>query len=143
MEADLAINDQVVIPGGELSVSVSRSSGPGGQHVNKTSSRVSLRWSVSTSAAITDAERVRIMRRLRSRLVGEGEILIHVESERSQRQNREIARERLAKLVREALRPVKPRVATRPTLGSKTRRIESKKKRGITKQLRKPDAGGD
>lgn len=139
MEADLPINDQVLIPASELSISVSRASGPGGQHVNKTSSRVSLRWDVKNSKALNEAQRALIMQRLYTRLVGEGEILLHVESERSQQRNLSIARLRLVKLVRDALRPVKKRVATRPTLGSKTRRIANKKKRGIIKKLRKFD----
>lgn len=139
LEADLSINEKVVIPGSELSVVVSRASGPGGQHVNKTSSRVSLRWNVLTSLALTEDERVRVMTRLQSRLVGDSELLIHVESERSQLKNRELARARLAELVREALRPKKIRRATKPTLGSKTRRIEGKKKRGVIKKLRKPE----
>ncbi len=136
MEADLNINERVIIPGSELSVSTSRASGPGGQHVNKTSSRISLRWNLETSEALNDRERDRVRGRLRSRLVGDGEILIHVEAERSQHRNREIARERLAELVRDALLPIKKRVPTKPTLGSKARRIDSKKKRSIVKKLR-------
>lgn len=137
MEADLVVNQYVVIPGPELSISVSRASGPGGQHVNKTSSRVTLRWNVAKSTALTDTERARIMVRLQSRIVGEGEILIHVESERSQLQNKKIARARLCQLLREALRIKKTRIATKPTSGSKSKRLEGKKRRGILKKLRK------
>jgi ribosome-associated protein len=137
MEADLVINKNVIIPGSELSVSTSRASGPGGQHVNKTSSRVSLRWNILESVALSDEDRAMLMNRLKSRLVGDGELLIHVESERSQLRNRHIARERLANLVSNALLPQKARVATKPTMGSKTRRIQSKKRRSIVKKLRK------
>lgn len=138
MEADLTINGYLVVPGSELEVSVSRSSGPGGQHVNKTSSRVSLRWNVLNSSALTQNQKSIICQRLASRLVGEGELLIHVESERSQITNRRIARERLATLVAKALKPVKRRVATKPTSGSKKRRLNSKSIRGAIKKLRRP-----
>lgn len=137
MEADLLINSQLVIPGSELVVSTSRSSGPGGQHVNKTSSRVSLRWNIALSHVLSDAQRTLLLHRLTSHVVGEGEILLHVESERSQHKNRALARERLAKLIQHALRPEKPRVATRPTAGSKTRRIQSKIRRSVIKKLRR------
>ncbi|HXW53813.1 MAG TPA: alternative ribosome rescue aminoacyl-tRNA hydrolase ArfB [Myxococcota bacterium] len=137
MEADLVVNSHVVIPGSELDVSVSRASGPGGQHVNKTSSRVSLRWNVRDSLALTDAERALVMNRLKGRLVGASELLIHVESERSQLRNRQIARERLAQLVKEALRPEKPRVATKPTKAAKAKRIMGKKRRSLIKKLRR------
>lgn len=140
METDLIINERVTIPGAELIVSVSKASGPGGQHVNKTSSRVSLRWNVLSSQALTDAQRAQIMQRLKARLVGEGELLLHVESERSQLRNREIARQRLAQIVKDALRVIKKRVATKPSLGSKARRIDDKKKRGIIKKFRKFDS---
>lgn len=137
MEANLVINDHIVIPGSELNISVSRASGPGGQHVNKTSSRVSLRWNIVSSIALTAKERALVIERLHTRIVGEGELLINVESERSQRQNREIARQRLAKLLRQALRPKKRRVATKPTLNSQIRRLYDKRKRGTVKKLRK------
>lgn len=137
MEADLLINSQLVIPGSELVVSTSRSSGPGGQHVNKTSSRVSLRWNIALSHVLSDAQRTLLLHRLTSHVVGEGEILLHVESERSQHKNRALARERLVKLIQHALRPEKPRVATRPTAGSKTRRIQSKIRRSVIKKLRR------
>jgi len=140
MELDLIINSNVTIPGAELSVSVSRSSGPGGQHVNKTSSRVSLRWNIKNSQALTEIIRNLLLHRLSARLVGEGELLVHVESERSQLRNREIARERLAEVVRKALKISKKRIATKPTHASKDRRVSNKKRRGIIKKLRKLDS---
>jgi ribosome-associated protein len=137
MEADLYINEEITIPGSELIVSTSRSSGPGGQHVNKTSSRVSLRWNVNTSSALNEAQKTIIMRRLKSRLVGEGELLVHVETERSQIRNRALARERLLLLIKEALVPVRKRIATKPTAQAKKRRIENKLKRKELKNLRR------
>jgi ribosome-associated protein len=136
LEANLPINNRIIIPGDELHVTVSRSSGPGGQHVNKTSSRVSLRWSIPTSSVLSDEERSVLLTRLASRLVGDGDILLHVESERSQQRNREVARERLAQLVGDALRPRKKRVATQPTRSSKAKRLKQKKLRSIVKKLR-------
>jgi ribosome-associated protein len=137
METDLPIDHRIIIPGAELDVAVSRASGPGGQHVNKTSSRVSLRWNIAETTALTDEEKARVLERLRHRLVGESEILIHVESERSQLQNRRIARERLVKLIKDALAVKRKRIATKPTARSKTKRIESKKLRGLIKKLRR------
>src|SRR5580700_5059324 len=137
MEEDLYINDALTIPHDELLVTTSRSSGPGGQHVNKTSSKVSLRWNVRTSRVINDAQRASILRYLNSRLVGEGELLIHVETERSQLRNRALAKERLADLIRSALVPRKRRIATKPTPQAKKRRIKNKVLRGALKQLRR------
>ncbi len=128
MEADLPVNHSLTIPGNELEVATSRSGGPGGQHVQKTSSRVSLRWNIRDSIAITPLQRTRLMQKLASRLTLEGELLIHVDSERSQIRNRDIARERLAYIVLEALKVAKKRVATKPTRGAKERRIAAKKR---------------
>lgn len=137
MESYLYINETLSIPDAELIISTSRASGPGGQHVNKTSSKVSLRWNVITSQAINDVQRAKIIRRLSSRLVGEGELLIHVESERSQLRNRAIAKERLALLIKEALLPQKRRIATKPSAGAKKRRIKDKLERGTLKKMRR------
>lgn len=137
MEADLVLSQNLVIKGAELGISVSRASGPGGQHVNKTSSRVSLRFNIIESQSLTDIQKARLLEKLATRLVGEGELLIHVDSERSQFKNRQIARERLKEIIRKALLPRKKRVATKPTLGSKQQRISSKKKRGLLKKLRR------
>lgn len=137
MELDLEINQLLKIPGAELTVTASRSGGPGGQHVNKTSSRVTLRWSIALSQALNDEQRALLLTRLKHRLVGDGEILIHVESERSQHRNRHIARERLALLIKDALRVTKRRVATKPTASSKNKRRESKIRRSTIKKLRK------
>ncbi|MHC4845678.1 MAG: alternative ribosome rescue aminoacyl-tRNA hydrolase ArfB [Planctomycetota bacterium] len=130
----------LVIPEDELSASISRSGGPGGQHVNKTSTRVSLRWSVTESRVLSDAQRARLSKSLAARLTQSGELIVHVDSERSQSRNRELARERLAKLVRAALTVRKARRPTKPTKASKRRRLVAKQKRGHIKKLRgRPD----
>lgn len=134
---DLFINDHLTIPASELVITTSRASGPGGQHVNKTSSRVSLRWNIAQSQSLNEREKAIILARLRYRLVGEEEVLIHVDSERSQLRNREIACERLVQLIKNALLPIKPRIDTKPTLSSKKRRMEGKRRRGVIKRLRK------
>ncbi len=140
---DLQVRRDLVIPGDELQMSTSRSGGPGGQSVNKTSSRVTLRWSVAHSRVLGDARRRRLLERLASRLTSDGELVLHVESERSQLENRRIARERLVEVVNAALHVPKARRATKPTKGSQRRRVKTKRQRGDTKRLRKPPSGDD
>lgn len=128
----------VTIAGSELEERFSRASGPGGQHVNTTDSRVQLSWNVAASPSLNDAQRARLLRRLQDRLV-DGVLTITSSERRSQLLNRQTARERLAEIVTEALRPpAPPRRPTRPTRGSQERRIASKKLRGDTKRDRRP-----
>jgi len=136
-----------VVPAGELLERFSRSSGPGGQGVNTTDSRVELRWQVVGSPALgglPQAQRIRVESTLADRLVS-GELIIFASEHRSQRQNRVAARNRLAEALRQALLPPPPpRRATRPTRGSQRRRLEAKRQRGSTKsgrgQVRDHDA---
>lgn len=137
MEADLKINQHLSIPGSELSVTTSRSGGPGGQHVNKTDSKVSLRWNIEHSEALTDQQREYIKKRLSTRILLSGDLVVNAEDERSQLRNREIARQRLAELIASALIPIKKRIATKATYASKARRIDSKKRRSSIKKLRR------
>ncbi len=132
---DLEVQPGVTIPGNELSESHSRSGGPGGQHVNTTSSRITLRWIIPDSA-LPQALRDRLIQRLGSRLTTRGELIVHSDGRRSQLRNRESARERLAEIVRGALVQQKKRRATRPTRGSQRRRVQAKKQRGDRKRLR-------
>lgn len=126
----------LVIPAGELVERYSRASGPGGQGVNTTDSRVQLSFDVATSVALSDAQRDRVLQRLRTRL--DGTVLTVAASEfRSQRLNRTAARERLAVLLREAVAPpAPPRRATRPSRGSVDRRLTNKRRRGELKRQR-------
>jgi ribosome-associated protein len=136
MADDLVVNRTFVVAGSELSERFSRSSGPGGQGVNTTDSRVELSFDVQRSASVPDHLRDRIARRLRARLVG-GVVTVTASEFRSQLANRQAARERLAQLLREAAAPPAPRRRpTRPTLGSKERRLTEKKRRGETKRGR-------
>ncbi len=141
MADDLPVRPGLRIPGAELSFSAARSGGPGGQHANKTSSRVTLRWDVRASVALTGVQRARLLERLATRL-DQGQVLaVSVDDSRSQHRNREIARERLAKLVRQALHVPKARRATRPSAGARRRRLESKRQRGAVKKLRRTPPG--
>lgn len=134
---DLEVRPGLVIPAAELRETASRSGGPGGQHVNKTSTRVTLRWNVAESACLGAEQRRRLARRLGARLTRAGELVVHARRHRSRARNRELARERLAELVREGLARPRRRVATRPTRTSRARRIEGKRRRGALKRTRR------
>jgi ribosome-associated protein len=123
------------VPDDELTWRFSRSSGPGGQHVNTTDTRVELIWSLADSAALTDAQKRLAQQRLRHRLV-DGRLTVVSSQYRSQHRNREAARTRLEELVDEAVVPPKPRRATTPSRGSVERRLSSKRRRGATKKSR-------
>jgi ribosome-associated protein len=133
----LEINESVSIPRSELDVRVSRASGAGGQHVNKTSSRVEIFWSVRDSRALTEDQRVYLLGRLASRLTTEGSIRIVASDMRSQSRNRDLAEERLAETVRRALLIPKKRRPTRPTRASKEARLEGKKRQSHKKRERR------
>jgi ribosome-associated protein len=143
MEENLYIREGVTIPGGELGVTASRSGGPGGQNVNKVSSRVTLRWNLRTSAALDEAQKRLVEAKLASRITADGELVIHADKHRSQYLNRESARARLAVLVREALRIPVPRIPTRPSRGAKRRRLAGKKRRAEVKRSRREPGADD
>jgi ribosome-associated protein len=132
----LQVSEALSIPRGELDVRVSRSSGAGGQHVNKTSSRVEIFWNVRGSRALTEEQRARLVDKLASRLTTEGSVRIVASDMRSQSRNRNLAEEKLADLVRRALVVPKKRKATRPSKASKEARLEEKKRRSHTKRER-------
>jgi ribosome-associated protein len=132
----------VTIPESELSWRFSRSSGPGGQGVNTADSRVELVWDAAGSAALSPVQRERLITRLGGRLV-DGILTIAASEHRAQLRNRDAARERLAALVADALRPpAPPRRPTKPSRGSKERRLKEKQRRTEVKQLRKPPRDG-
>jgi ribosome-associated protein len=125
-----------VVPAAELVERFSRSSGPGGQSVNTTDSRVELEYDVASSAVLSDTQRARALRHLANRLV-DGRVVVDASEHRSQHRNRVTARERLADLLRTALAPPPPkRRPTKPSRASQRRRVEEKKQRGRTKALR-------
>jgi len=133
----LRVNSRLVIPPGELSVSFTRSSGPGGQKVNKTASQVQLRFSIQESACLGERRRELLLKALKGRLTDSGEILIRAQRHREQARNLEDARVRLRETLREALAPKKARKPTRPTRASQERRMEAKRQRGRRKQERR------
>lgn len=127
----------MIIPPDELIITFARSSGKGGQNVNKTSTKVFVHWPIENSTVLTDDEKKRVRTKLANRINNENELVVFSEKERSQAQNKELAIVRLQNLVDEALHVPKIRRATRPTLGSKIRRIESKRMRSQIKTQRR------
>ena len=137
MAGPLRVNGSVVIPEQELQWRFSRSSGPGGQGVNTTDSRVQLRWDVTVSTALTPEQRTLLLNRLGTRLT-DGVLQISASEQRSQLQNRDAAEQRLVAIVGAALAPPpRARRATRPTRGSIERRIAGKRRRSDVKRLRR------
>ena len=126
----------LVIPLAEIEFRRSRSSGPGGQNVNKVETQVEARWDIAASAVLSDAQRARLLHALASRLIGDSVLVVKSRTERSQEGNRRAALARLAALVAAALKPRKRRHATKPTLGSREDRLRKKKARSRTKRDR-------
>lgn len=132
------VTEHILLDENELEESFIRSSGPGGQHVNKTSSGVQLRFDAAGSPSLPEAVRRRLMDRAGSRLTSEGAIVITATSQRSQKANREEAVERLVQLIRAAATPPRPRKKSRPSRAAKARRLENKRKRSERKATRRP-----
>ena len=132
----LTIAEGVEIPDDELTFTASRSGGPGGQHVNKTSSKVTLRFDVSHAPCLPDAVRARLLAVLGDRVEADGTVRVVCQASRSQFANRKTAENRLEALLAEALVPVAQRFATKIPRAEKRRRIESKKRRSGIKRAR-------
>ena len=124
----------------ELQFKTSRSSGPGGQHVNKTSSRVSVFFDLKNSTGLSEEEKRQLQTKLESKLTNEGLLVLHCETSRSQHKNKELVVEKLKATLKKALRREKRRVPTKRTKASVFKRLESKKKQASKKESRKkPD----
>jgi ribosome-associated protein len=138
--AGIRINRTLSIPDTEIDLSFARAGGPGGQHVNTSSTKVELRFDVAASPSLTEEQRARLLERLSSRLTNDGVLVLHASEHRSQTRNREAVLVRFADLLADALRTSKLRRPTRPSRGAKERRLDDKKHRAETKRLRQPPA---
>lgn len=132
----IKISDNVFIAAGELSFTFSRSSKPGGQNVNKISSRVTLQFDVANSPGLSEAHKRRLMTRLRTRINKDGVLRVSAQVHRHQAANREVAVERFVELLRKALAPVKTRKKTRISAAAVNRRLKKKKHRSRLKRER-------
>lgn len=139
----LQVTPTVAIPLAELSFRATRSGGPGGQHVNTSSTRIELWWDVAGSPSLDSEQRERVRARLASRLTDDGLLRIVVSETRSQAQNRERAIGRFEELLAAALVPPKRRKATRPPRAAKERRLSDKKQQSVRKQQRRPPRGDE
>ena len=137
MQDDLFVKNGIIIPGHELDTSFSRSSGHGGQNVNKVSTRVTIRWNVLHSAAVTEEQRSRLLYMLKNHISHEGDFIVHSSASRSQHQNIELARAVLAKDIAQALYVPKRRMKSIVPGAAKERRLESKSRRSNVKKMRK------
>ncbi len=132
------------LPPSELEFRATRSGGPGGQHVNTSSTRVELVFDLAGSPTLTESERALARRRLRTRIDGEGRLRVVAQDERSQRRNRQLATERFCAIMRDALAPPPPpRRPTRPTRAATKERLEGKRRDAVRKRLRRPPADAD
>lgn len=136
MKHDISIKNSIVIPESELEITTSRAGGPGGQYVNRTSSRITLRWNVTNTHALTEEQKTRVLQKLQSQLTTEGDLIIHNSATRSQEQNKEAAFELLAEKVRKALLVPKKRMKTKVPKNIKETRLQAKKQRSFIKKMR-------
>ena len=134
--ADLYVNARLTIPSDEISVSTARSSGPGGQNVNKVNSKVTLHWSPGNCSSLRADWRRRFVASYSNRINREGQLVISSQQYHDQSRNLADARQRLVSMLLSCQNPPKSRKATRPTLGSKRRRLEQKKQQSQKKQNR-------
>lgn len=138
----MTTGESISIPdlGSELEFQASRSSGPGGQNVNKVNSRVELRFNIPTSQLLSERQKEILLKKLASKLTSDGTLIMEGQTERSQLQNKEKVIQRFYSLIEKALKPVKKRKATKPSRSSIEKRINKKKQVGEKKKLRgKPD----
>jgi ribosome-associated protein len=139
----LEITPALLLPLWELDYRATRSGGPGGQHVNTSSTRIELWWDIGASPTLKDEQRGRLLTRLATRLDGEGRLRIVASESRSQLRNREAATERLREVVAAALAVPKPRKRTKPSRAAKAARLDAKRRRAATKRERRPPRHDD
>lgn len=136
-DALLEIDDSLTVPRAELTYRATRSGGPGGQHVNTSSTRVELTWNVDASPSLSEEQRARIREKLANRISGEGVLLLAASEHRSQHQNREAVTERFVELVRRSLVVPKARKKSRPSRAAREARLHAKRRRSELKRSRR------
>lgn len=136
MKYSLPIKNGIMIPEHELEITTSRSGGAGGQHVNKTNSRITVRFNIVTTIALTDEQKQRVLEKLKHRLTHEGDLIIHHSSSKSQLQNKKLALERLMYEIKNALYIPKKRTKTSISASTKEARLHKKLERSSLKKLR-------
>lgn len=139
MSYDIPIMNVLTIPAHELEITTSRSGGPGGQHVNKTSSRITVRWNIPSSSSLTPEQKDRLLTRLGQQLTNTGDLIVHASASRSQLQNKEAALAALAARIRSALYVPKKRMKTKISTAQKDARLRAKTHRSEIKSLRRKD----
>ena len=143
MKNDVPINHVITIPDHEIEITASRAGGPGGQHVNKTSTRITLRWNVRTTTVLSDEQKERVVQKLQARLTSDGDLIIHSSSTRSQDQNKKIALMRLGQEISKALYVPKKRMKTRKPQGAQEARLQEKTHRSDIKEMRSKKFDGE
>lgn len=136
MKNDLPVKNGIIIPGNEIEISTSKSSGPGGQHVNKTDTRITVHWNIKKTTALNEEQKKRVIQNLQTQLTKDGVLIINCNASRSQLQNKQIALERFAKKITLALYIPKKRMATRIPKKSKESRLKTKKRQSEIKKMR-------
>jgi ribosome-associated protein len=130
------MSNDITIPDHELDITTSRAGGPGGQHVNKTSTRITIRWNVKTTSVLDAEQKERVLQKLHTRLTSEGELIIHNSESRSQQHNKKLALTQLHAIVRKALHVPKKRMKSRIPHGVQESRLEQKAHRSSIKKMR-------
>ena len=136
MKNDLLPQTSIAIPEHELEITTSRAGGPGGQHVNKTDTRITVRWNVKNTSVLSDEQKERVLQKLQTQLTIDGDLIIHSSESRSQLQNKQLALQRLTTEVRQALHIPKKRKPTRVSKRLKEVRLDTKKQHGRIKKMR-------
>jgi ribosome-associated protein len=136
MKNDLFIKHGITIPEHELEISSSRAGGPGGQHVNKTNSKITVRFNIAQSSALPEFLKARVIEKLATQLTSEGDLVVHNSESRSQQQNKELALARLALILRQALHIPKKRIATKIPHAKQEARLQNKTQRSSIKKMR-------
>lgn len=136
MKKDIPIKNSITIPDHEIEITTSRSSGAGGQHVNKTNTRITLRWNARNTSALSDEQKERVLQKLNARLTTEGDLLIHSSESRSLEHNKKMALKQLHHIVQKALHVAKKRIATKLSRTKKQARLQAKKQHSLIKKMR-------